>query len=63
MMQQRRRATQAIRGHSLHVTREFLWFLWYRRNWWLMPIVLVLLLLALLAVLTGSGLSPFMYPL
>ena len=44
---------------------EDLWaYFRYRKKYWLMPIVLVLLLLGLLIVLTeGSVVAPFIYTL
>jgi hypothetical protein len=42
--------------------REFLGFAWQNKAWWIVPIVLVLLLLALLIVL-GQGSAPFIYTL
>jgi hypothetical protein len=39
-------------------------FLRENRNWWLVPIVVVLLLLGLVIVLTqGTALAPFIYTL
>jgi NAD/NADP transhydrogenase beta subunit len=41
---------------------EFLQFLRYRKKWWLIPVVVVLVLLGLLLVLSeGSALAPFIY--
>jgi hypothetical protein len=42
--------------------REFLGFAWQNKAWWIVPIILVLLLLALLIVL-GQGSAPFIYTL
>ncbi len=36
-------------------------FLWQNRNWWLLPIVVVLIAVATLAMLGGSGLAPLIY--
>jgi hypothetical protein len=33
------------------------------KAWWLAPIALVILLLAMLAVLSGTGPAPFIYPM
>ena len=41
--------------------REFLDFLVHNKKWWLTPIILMLLLLGILVLLGGSGLSPFIY--
>ena len=40
---------------------EFLGFLAHNKKWWLLPIVLILFLLALLFVLAGTPLAPFIY--
>ena len=43
---------------------ELLAFLWLRRLWWMIPMVLVLLVFGLLIVFTqSSALAPFLYPL
>ncbi|HTL73043.1 MAG TPA: DUF5989 family protein [bacterium] len=43
--------------------REFLDFLRHNKKWWLLPIVLILLLLGLLVLLSGTAIAPFLYPL
>jgi hypothetical protein len=41
-----------------------LWhFLKSNKNWWLLPIVMVILLIGLLALLSGSAAAPFIYTL
>lgn len=46
------------------VVGELLEFLWVRRLWWLVPMVLVLIVFGLLLVMThGSALAPFIYTL
>jgi hypothetical protein len=42
--------------------KDFLGFAWHNKAWWIVPIVLVLLLLALLIV-TGQTAAPFIYTL
>lgn len=42
---------------------EFWDFLLHNKKWWLTPIILVLLLLGLLIVLSGSWAAPFIYPI
>lgn len=37
-------------------------FAWENKAWWIVPMVLIMLVIALLIV-TGQGLSPFLYPL
>jgi uncharacterized protein DUF5989 len=48
---------------DLGLLREFWLFLKINKAWWLAPIALVVLLLAMLAVLSGTGPAPFIYPM
>lgn len=41
--------------------REFSEFLKHNKKWWLLPIVLFLLMIAVLVLLSGSTDSPFIY--
>lgn len=43
---------------------ELLLFLWHRKLWWLIPMIVMLVLLSLLLIFAGgSGLAPFIYTL
>ena len=42
---------------------EFLSFLSHNKKWWLLPIMLVLLLLGVLILLSGTAAAPFIYTL
>ena len=42
---------------------EFMEFLRYNKKWWLAPILVITLLLALLAFLSASPAAPFIYTL
>ena len=43
---------------------ELIAFLWLRRLWWMIPMVVVFLAFGLLIVFTqSSALAPFLYPL
>jgi hypothetical protein len=42
---------------------EFLAFVLHNKKWWLTPIIVVLALVAVLVVLGGSGVAPFIYSL
>lgn len=44
---------------------EFLYFIRYRKVWWLLPVIVALLLIGFLVVVAegGSVLAPFIYPL
>jgi hypothetical protein len=49
---------------NLGVVRELLAFLWQRKLWWLIPMVLLLLIFGLLlAFASASGIGPFIYTL
>jgi len=49
---------------KLGIVGELLGFLWQRKLWWLIPLVVVILILGLLAVFAQtSPLAPFIYPL
>lgn len=51
-------------GTNLGVVGEFLKFLWARKMWWLIPMVVVLLIFALLIVFAAANpLGPFIYTL
>ena len=46
------------------IMSELIAFLWLRRLWWMIPMVLVLLGFGLLIIFTqSSALAPFLYPL
>ena len=42
---------------------ELLLFLWHRKLWWLIPMVVMLILLSVLLILGGTGVAPFIYTL
>jgi hypothetical protein len=46
-----------------NIAIEFLQFLKHNKKWWLLPIILVLLLLGLVILLSGTAIAPFIYPL
>ena len=48
---------------EMGLVQEFLFFLVEYRNWWLVPIFVVLALLGLFIVLGGTGAAPFIYTL
>jgi len=46
------------------IMSELITFLWVRRLWWMIPMVVVLLAFGLLIIFTqSSALAPFLYPL
>jgi len=48
--------------HLADMLRQVWKFAWARREWWIIPVVMVLLVLALL-ITVGAAVSPFVYPL
>ena len=49
---------------KLGIVGELFEFLWARKLWWLVPMVIVLIVFGVLLVLTqGSALAPFIYTL
>ena len=49
---------------KLGIVGELFEFLWARKLWWLVPMVIVLIVFGALLVLTqGSALAPFIYTL
>jgi drug/metabolite transporter superfamily protein YnfA len=49
---------------NLGVVGELIGFLWQRKLWWLIPMMIVLLLFGfLLAFASASGVGPFIYAL
>lgn len=48
----------------LGIIGEFMTFLWRRKLWWMMPMIVVLMMLGLLMVFAqSSAISPFIYTL
>lgn len=54
---------QAAQEDQPGLLREFVEFLIESKAWWLTPIIIVLLLVGLLVVLSGSVVAPFIYPI
>jgi hypothetical protein len=52
-------ATEAQPG----IVREFFDFLRYNKKWWLLPMMLVVAMVGVLAMLTGTPVAPFIYTL
>jgi len=49
---------------KLGIFGELLLFLWKRKLWWMIPMIIVLVLFGLLLILTqGSAIAPFIYTL
>ena len=47
---------------SMTLLREFWYFLKFRKKWWLLPIIVVMVLVgSLLVFAQGSALAPFIY--
>ena len=47
----------------ISLAAEFWFFLKHNKKWWLLPILIILLLIGLLALLGGTAIAPFIYPL
>ncbi|OGR56385.1 MAG: hypothetical protein A3I11_04250 [Elusimicrobia bacterium RIFCSPLOWO2_02_FULL_39_32] len=46
------------------IIKDFLNFLWERKLWWLIPMVIVLLLIGFILIFSqGSAVAPFIYTL
>ena len=54
---------QLVDAPTPGLLQDFWDFLKHNKKWWLLPLLLSLLVLGLLVVLSGTGLSPLMYPL
>ena len=54
---------RAARRPSPGIVKEFVGFLTYNKKWWLAPIIIVMLLLGLFIILSGTGIAPFIYTL
>lgn len=51
-------------GTRLSIVGELLGFLWHRKLWWLIPMLIVLVAVGLLLVFAqATGLGPFIYTL
>ena len=50
-------------GSQASLPRELLAFVLNSKKYWMLPILLVMGLLGALALLSSSGLAPFIYPL
>jgi len=49
---------------KFRIFRELIVFLWKRKLWWLMPIIIFLVLMGLLLIFTqSSAVAPFIYTL
>jgi hypothetical protein len=60
-MSELEKAAQEKTGDGL--LGEFWYFLAHNKKWWLLPILVLLLGLALLVVLSGTAAAPFIYTL
>ena len=53
---------QAIEN-DIGIVREFILFLKHNKKWWLTPIIIALLLIAVIVISAGTGAAPFIYTL
>jgi len=54
---------QAQQEKQAGILQEFILFLRYNKKYWMIPIVLTLLALAILILLGGTAAAPFIYTL
>jgi len=57
------RIQQLAEQKSPGFVAEFFDFILHNKKWWLTPIIIALLLLSLIAILSGTGAAPFIYTL
>jgi hypothetical protein len=57
-----RRFARQAEERQMSLVAEFGYFLLHNKKWWLGPIIIVLLLVGLLVVLSGTAAAPFIYP-
>jgi hypothetical protein len=50
-------------GARTSLAAEFWDFLKHNKKWWLLPILVVLVLIAVLVALGSTGAAPFIYPM
>jgi len=50
-------------SQRISLWKEFFSFLSHNKKWWLIPLILVILLVAGLAIFSGSPAAPFIYTL
>ncbi len=48
---------------ELGIVTEFIEFLKYNKKWWLLPILLVMAVVGAVALISGTGVAPFIYTL
>ncbi len=54
---------QAQQAKQTGILKEFFLFLRYNKKYWMIPIVITLLALAVLVLLGGTAIAPFIYTL
>ena len=64
MSENKRKAfEQAQQEKQAGILKEFFLFLRYNKKYWMIPIVITLLALAVLVLLGGTAIAPFIYTL
>ncbi len=54
---------EAATEESPGIVAEFIDFLKHSKKWWLTPIIIVLLLIGLVVLMSGTAAAPFIYTL
>ena len=60
---QKKKFQQQAQRQRSGLFKEFFEFLIHNKKWWLLPIFLILLLISLFIMLSGTAIAPFIYPL
>lgn len=63
MKEEKNEFEQAADDAPPSIISEFIYFLSENKKWWLAPIIIVLGLVGLLVLMSGSGAAPFIYTL
>lgn len=60
---ERQETLDTVPAEAPSLWREFIQFACENKKFWLIPLILVLLLLGLLLIVSGSSVAPFIYTL
>jgi hypothetical protein len=63
MVEQQKRLQDLDTTSRKSLVSEFWYFLMQNKKWWLLPILLLMGLMGLLVLLSGTGAAPFIYTL
>ncbi len=63
LLRRSRRSAPRRAPELVSVLADLARLVWVRRQWWLAPVILALLLIGFLVAFEGSAIGPFLYPL